>query len=156
MVVPLRGDTGSGRPRCVVGGDVAGERLIAGICRPVDNVVDDRPKSWCWSIPPTRTRLMVDDSTIEAFARDGVVVVRGALTHDELATLARGFRHVVDHPSERAVEASRSDDPGRFFEDFVRWSDTPEIEEIALRSKLPELAAALMDSNSATKPVGLP
>ena len=99
--------------------------------------------------PSHYNELMVDDSTIEAFARDGVVVVRGALNRDELAVLEQGFDHVVAHPSERAVQASRSDDPGRFFEDFVRWTDTPEIEQIALRSKLPQLAAALMDSTSA-------
>jgi len=92
---------------------------------------------------------MVDDSAIEAFARDGVVVVRGALNTDQLAVLEKGYQHVVDHPSERAIVASGEDDPGRFFEDFVRWPDTPEIKQIALRSKLPELAAALMDSNSA-------
>ncbi len=92
---------------------------------------------------------MIDDSTIEAFARDGVVVVRGALSRDEISALERGVNYVVDHPSDRMVVASGDDDPGRFVEDFLRWSEVSEIEEIALRSKLPEIAAALMDSNSA-------
>jgi ectoine hydroxylase-related dioxygenase (phytanoyl-CoA dioxygenase family) len=36
------------------------------------------------------------------------------------------------------------DDPGSFFEDFRRWQDVPGIEELALRSRLPQLTAALM------------
>jgi ectoine hydroxylase-related dioxygenase (phytanoyl-CoA dioxygenase family) len=92
---------------------------------------------------------MIDDSTIEAFARDGVVVVRGALSRDELEVLERGVDYIIAHPSERVKVASGADDPGRFVEDFVRWAEVPEVEEIALRSKLPETAAALMDSTSA-------
>jgi ectoine hydroxylase-related dioxygenase (phytanoyl-CoA dioxygenase family) len=92
---------------------------------------------------------MIDDAAIESFARDGVVVVRGVLNPGQVELLEKGLQHVVDYPSSRAILASAEDDPGQFFEDFLRWTDTPEIEKIALKSKLPELAAALMDSNRA-------
>ncbi len=92
---------------------------------------------------------MVDDAAIEAFARDGVVVVRGMLSHDEVESLAVGVEAALAHPSERAIVVSDGDDPGRFVEDFVRWTDVPQIAEVALGSAIPEAAAMLMDSLSA-------
>ncbi len=92
---------------------------------------------------------MIDDAAIEAFARDGVVVVRGILNPDEIELLTAGIEAARAHPSERAITASASSDPGCFTEDFLRWVDLSEIEQIALRSALPEAAATLMDSMSA-------
>ena len=92
---------------------------------------------------------MVDDAAVEAFARDGVVVVRGALTLDEVDLLGTGVEKVLASPSDRAITASADDDPGCFVEDFCRWQDVEEIASIALDSALPEAAATLMDSLSA-------
>ena len=92
---------------------------------------------------------MVDDAAIEAFARDGVVVVRGILSHDEVESLAEGVDAALASLSGRAIVASAADDPGRFVEDFLRWTDIPQIEAVALRSAIPEAAATLMDSLSA-------
>ena len=89
---------------------------------------------------------MVDDAAVEAYARDGVVVVRGIVTPAEIEALAVGIDRVLSEPSERSNVASRSDDPGCFFEDFCRWQDVPEIGRVALESALPEVAATLMDS----------
>ncbi len=91
---------------------------------------------------------MVDDSTIEAFARDGVAVVRGALGVPEIETLAKAVEEVLTHPSDRTVTASADTDPGNFVEDFVRWQDVPGMAEVAFDSQLPELAALLLDSMS--------
>ncbi len=91
---------------------------------------------------------MVDDAAIEAFARDGVVVVRGILSPDEVDLLADGVAEALANPSERAIVASSDDDPGRFVEDFLRWTEISQIEEIALRSRIPEAAATLLDSFS--------
>ena len=91
---------------------------------------------------------MVDDAAIEAFARDGAVVVRGIVSPAELDLLATGIEWALANPSERAIVASNADDPGRFVEDFIRWPEVSEIEEVALRSAIPEAAAALMDSMS--------
>ncbi len=92
---------------------------------------------------------MVDDAAIEAFARDGVVVVRGILSPSEIDVLAAGVSAALENPSDRAIVASSNDDPGRFVEDFLRWTDVPEIEQIALQSRIPEAAATLLDSLSA-------
>ncbi len=92
---------------------------------------------------------MVDDAAVEAYARDGVVIVRGIVTPAELALLATDIELALADPSERAVKASRDDDPGCFVEDFVRWLDIEEIATVALQSAIPEAAATLMDSVSA-------
>jgi ectoine hydroxylase-related dioxygenase (phytanoyl-CoA dioxygenase family) len=88
---------------------------------------------------------MVDDAAIEAFARDGAVVVRGILSPAEIELLASGIEWALANPSDRAIVASGPDDPGRFVEDFIRWPEVSEIEEVALRSAIPQAAAALMD-----------
>lgn len=92
---------------------------------------------------------MVDDAAVEAFARDGVVVIRGIVKPDELELLATGVELALANPSDRAIVASDDEDPGRFTEDFLRWFDYSEIEQVALTSAIPEAAAMLMDSMSA-------
>jgi ectoine hydroxylase-related dioxygenase (phytanoyl-CoA dioxygenase family) len=80
----------------------------------------------------------------EAFARDGVVCVRGALDPGEVAAAARGIDAVLARPGPLALVASGAEDPGRFTEDFCRWQDIGEIEQLARRSAVPGVAAALM------------
>ncbi len=92
---------------------------------------------------------MVDDAAVEAYARDGVVVVRGIIRPDELTRLASAVDQAMTEPSKRSIVASADDDPGFFFEDFCRWSDLPDLESVALGSALPEAAAMLMDSRQA-------
>ena len=52
------------------------------------------------------------------YARQGAVVLRGVLTPDEVATLARGIERNLAHLSPLAMVASQADDPGKFVEDF--------------------------------------
>ncbi|MEL6982594.1 MAG: phytanoyl-CoA dioxygenase family protein [Actinomycetota bacterium] len=89
---------------------------------------------------------MVDDVAVEAFARDGVVVVRGIVSPEEIQALAAGVDQVLAEPGPLSNVVSAADDPGCFVEDFCRWQDVPEIGQVALTSGLPEAAAALMDS----------
>lgn len=91
----------------------------------------------------------VDDDAIEAYARDGVVVVRGLLNSADIESLAQGIDHALETLSDRAVVASGESDEGAFIEEFLRWIDVPQIEEIALRSPVAEVAASLMDAISA-------
>jgi ectoine hydroxylase-related dioxygenase (phytanoyl-CoA dioxygenase family) len=84
--------------------------------------------------------------TVTDFARDGVVCVPGLFDPTEVATAARAIDAVLASPGQLAQVASDGDDPGRFAEDFCRWQQIPEIEELARRSRLPAIAAALMDT----------
>jgi ectoine hydroxylase-related dioxygenase (phytanoyl-CoA dioxygenase family) len=84
------------------------------------------------------------DETASAFARDGVACVRGVLDAGEVATAIRAIDAVLAEPGPLAQVASSVDDPGFFAEDFCRWQEVPEIEQLALHSRVPAIAAALM------------
>jgi ectoine hydroxylase-related dioxygenase (phytanoyl-CoA dioxygenase family) len=79
-----------------------------------------------------------------AFARDGVACIRAALDPGQVAAAARAIETVLASPGPLAQVASGSDDPGFFTEDFCRWQEIPEIEELARHSQVPAIAAALM------------
>jgi ectoine hydroxylase-related dioxygenase (phytanoyl-CoA dioxygenase family) len=86
----------------------------------------------------------VDPELVGAFARDGVVCLRGVLDSGEVELAATGIDTVLAEPSDLALVASGADDPGRFVEDFCRWPDVPQIERLARSSRLPAIAAALL------------
>jgi hypothetical protein len=79
-----------------------------------------------------------------AFAADGVTRVRGVLDPGETELARQAIEQVLRAPGPLALVASGTDDPGRFTEDFLRWTDVPAIERLALRSRVPAIAAALM------------
>jgi ectoine hydroxylase-related dioxygenase (phytanoyl-CoA dioxygenase family) len=91
----------------------------------------------------------MDDPRVTAdlvadFARDGVACIRAALDPAQVAAATRAIDAVLASPGPLAQVASGTDDPGCFTEDFRRWQEIPEIEELALHSRLPGIAAALM------------
>ena len=89
------------------------------------------------------------DAALTDFARDGAVVVRSALSADEIELLTRGIEANLAQPGPLAAVASDADDPGRFFEDFCNWHRIPEYESILRESALPAIAAVLMKSATA-------
>ncbi len=88
--------------------------------------------------------VLTDEETAAAFARDGVACVRGVLDGAEVAAAAAAIDTVLARPSPLAQVASGADDPGAFAEDFCRWREVPEIEQLARYSRVPAVAAALM------------
>ena len=86
----------------------------------------------------------VDAGIVAAYARDGVVCVRNVLDPDEVDIARRGIAAVLTEPGPLAQVASGSDDPGRFFEDFCRWQEIAEIEQLARHSRVPRIAAELL------------
>ena len=89
-------------------------------------------------------RVLADDEAVAAFARDGVVCVRQVLSAREVATAAAAIDVVLARRGPLAQVASGGDDPGAFAEDFCRWREVPQIEQLALHSRVPAVAAALM------------
>ena len=59
------------------------------------------------------------------FARDGAVVIRGALNPAEVAILTAGIETNLAQHGPLAAVASNADDPGRFFEDFNNHPHMP-------------------------------
>jgi hypothetical protein len=88
--------------------------------------------------------LPADDTLAAAYARDGVVCVRSVLDAGQVAAAARGIGAVLARPGPYAQVASGADDPGAFTEDFCRWREIPELEQLARHSRVPAIAAALM------------
>lgn len=86
---------------------------------------------------------------VQAFARDGAVVLRGVLSSVQVKRLEEGIEHNLAHPSPLSIVASEPDDPGRFVEDFCTWQDNPAYREILIDSALPHVAAQLMRSETA-------
>jgi len=91
-------------------------------------------------------QLAVADDLVEAFHRDGAVCVRGAFSTDDLSLVEEAIEQNLASPSERALVASRPDDPGRFFEDFCNWQRLPGIEEVMRASPAAAIAGRLMGS----------
>lgn len=80
------------------------------------------------------------------FARQGAVVIRGALSPALVDTLRAGIDANLAAPSANAKVASSADDPGKFIEDFCCWADNPQYRELIWQSDLPRLAAQLTGS----------
>src|SRR3984957_15061733 len=93
--------------------------------------------------------LLADDETVAAFARDGVVCVRQVLNAQEVATATAAIDAVLARPGPLAQVASGADDPGSFVEDFCRWREIPQIEQLARHSRVPAVAAALLGTPQA-------
>ena len=103
--------------------------------------------------------MLVNEDDIEAYHRDGFVVLRGVVPNEVLASLERGVDTNMSSPSAwsndyagpcgggvGAVDAS--DDQrgrrGRFFDDYVNWGRISEYRRAALSGPLPRIAADLM------------
>jgi ectoine hydroxylase-related dioxygenase (phytanoyl-CoA dioxygenase family) len=86
---------------------------------------------------------------VERYACDGVVVLRGILTPDEVHDLRDSVEWNLKNPGPLAGTASRADDPGRFFEDFCSWHRVPGYGRLIFSSALPAVAAQLMRSRTA-------
>jgi ectoine hydroxylase-related dioxygenase (phytanoyl-CoA dioxygenase family) len=84
------------------------------------------------------------DDAAQAFARDGVACVRQVLDPGQVAAAVAAIDAVLAAPGPLAQVASGTDDPGAFVEDFCRWREIPQIEELARHSRVPAVAAALM------------
>jgi ectoine hydroxylase-related dioxygenase (phytanoyl-CoA dioxygenase family) len=84
--------------------------------------------------------------TVAAFRRDGAVLLKGMLDAAQVATLAAAIDANLADPSPRAITASRTDDGGRFVEDFRNWTRFHGYRRTIMDSRLGEIAAALTGS----------
>ena len=96
----------------------------------------------------SRAAVPLSDEQVEQFHRDGAVIVRGLFSPDEVATIERGIERVLSAPGPMFKVASQPDDPGRFVEDFCRWQEVTEIEQIARSSRAADAAQQLMGGGS--------
>lgn len=90
---------------------------------------------------------LVTDTDIEAYQRDGAVVIRG-LFKDWVETIRAGIERNLREPGEYAAENLKPGEGGRFFDDYCNWRRIPEFVEVIERSPAAQVAAALMRSKT--------
>ena len=89
---------------------------------------------------------MITEAEIDAFQRDGAVVLRGVF-RDWVDVMAAGVARNMAEPGPYASENAVTE--GRFFDDYVNWTRIPEFERIVRDSPAAELAARAMRSDTA-------
>jgi ectoine hydroxylase-related dioxygenase (phytanoyl-CoA dioxygenase family) len=90
----------------------------------------------------------MDASTIEQYARDGAVVLRGAVDRPWLELLAEGVEYNRLHPSPWAHWYTSTDEAVGFWSDYVTWPDVEPYRRVAFESGLAEMAGDLMQSST--------
>jgi ectoine hydroxylase-related dioxygenase (phytanoyl-CoA dioxygenase family) len=88
----------------------------------------------------------VSPDVVDAFQRDGVVILRQVLGAETLARLEAGVERNLRELSPLGMNATEPGKPGAFVEDFRNWQRVPEYAEAIAASPLPAAAAALMRS----------
>ncbi|MCE2517664.1 MAG: phytanoyl-CoA dioxygenase family protein [Alphaproteobacteria bacterium] len=91
---------------------------------------------------------MITPQQLDDFQRDGAVLLKGAFT-EWVEKITAAIQANLDSPGEYAAENTKQDDTGRFFDDYCNWQRLPEIEDVIMNSPAPQLAAELMQSETA-------
>jgi ectoine hydroxylase-related dioxygenase (phytanoyl-CoA dioxygenase family) len=94
----------------------------------------------------TPSTFAATDQDRAAFARDGVVILRGVLSDEEVGTLARGVGRNLEALSPLGMNATEPGKPGAFVEDFRNWQRIDEYEQVIRGSALAPVAAELLAS----------
>lgn len=91
---------------------------------------------------------LVSHTDRASYERDGVVILRGVLSPATLATIERGVKKNLSHPSEWSNDYTPADSDGRFFDDYVNWKTINEFSTTALTGELPQIAGDLMGTRT--------
>lgn len=89
---------------------------------------------------------LVTQDHIDAYQRDGVVLVKG-LFADHIDAIRAGIERNMAEPGPYAAENLKAGEGGRFFDDYCNWTRIAEFEEVIRTSPAAEVAADLMGSS---------
>jgi ectoine hydroxylase-related dioxygenase (phytanoyl-CoA dioxygenase family) len=87
--------------------------------------------------------MQLTNADIEAFERDGVLLIRGAFS-DWVDTLRTGVEKNMEQPGPWGREYITEGESGRFFGDYCNWPRIDEYRDFMFNSQAPALAAQLM------------
>ena len=92
----------------------------------------------------------IDQATIDRWQADGAVLLKGVFT-PWVDRLAEGVTALMASPSEygHARTVIPKDGSPPFFQDYCNWSRIPAFSEFVFQSAAAEIAAALMQSQTA-------
>ncbi|MCY4208718.1 MAG: phytanoyl-CoA dioxygenase family protein [Roseovarius sp.] len=94
------------------------------------------------------THPLVSQRTVDAYQRDGAVLVKG-LFSDQVDLLRKGVERNMSDPGPYAAENLKEGETGRFFDDYCNWGRIEEFREAIMSSPVAQIAAELMRSNTA-------
>ena len=83
---------------------------------------------------------------LEAFARDGVICLRGAIPPHLVDLLAQGIDECLSSPGPKGRNFNNDGSPGRFAGDVFMWTFNEKMRRFARECPLGEIAAAFMGS----------
>lgn len=89
----------------------------------------------------------VTQADIEAFQRDGVVMIPGLFTR-HVSALRAGVARNMDAPGPYASENHKDGETGRFFDDYCNWQRIPEFHDAIHDPAIAQAAGALMQSET--------
>jgi ectoine hydroxylase-related dioxygenase (phytanoyl-CoA dioxygenase family) len=88
----------------------------------------------------------VTSETVEAYQRDGVVMIPGLFSR-HVDSLRAGVARNLSEPGPYASNNEKPGQSGRFFDDYCNWQRIPEFVEVLGDPAIAEAAAALMGSS---------
>ena len=95
-----------------------------------------------------RPASIVSEETIDAFARDGAVLIRGLLA-DRVASLAEAVAQNMAAPSPFERSYTPADGSAMFFQDYCNWQRFAPLHDFVFSSEAGRVAAGLMRSRTA-------
>ena len=88
---------------------------------------------------------LVTDDVIETYSRDGVALLRGAISPQWVDTLRAGIETNIANPSDRGRLWNKDDEGRTTFYDNQAWTQIPEYKDFVLNSDMAEIAGRVMD-----------
>lgn len=89
---------------------------------------------------------MVSQALIDDYRRDGAVLIKGAFAN-WVETLRQGVERNLAEPGPYAAENLKSQESGRFFDDYCNWQRIPEFVDFIENSDAASIGAALMGAS---------
>ena len=81
------------------------------------------------------------------FETHGVELIKG-LFKDYIDLIREGIEFNMENPGPYAAENLKTGEHGRFFDDYCNWNRISQFEKVIRESKVAEVAAKLMGSNT--------
>lgn len=90
---------------------------------------------------------LVSKDQINSFQKDGVVLIKG-LFKNYIELIRDGIEYNMQQPGPYAAENLKSNEGGRFFDDYCNWNRISQFKEVIQKSNVGEVAAQLMVSKT--------
>ncbi|MEL6409023.1 MAG: phytanoyl-CoA dioxygenase family protein [Pseudomonadota bacterium] len=94
------------------------------------------------------TEPLINEKDIQAFRRDGAVLLKSQFSEDWINILREGIDRDFADPTERFTRHTKDPEAPGYFEDFWAWNEIPEFGNFVRNSPCAPLAAELLGAPS--------